>query len=45
MDLEELVTFSEVVEADAGGFVRRWFSLEVVLDDDAVLMLLEDADI
>jgi hypothetical protein len=44
-DLEEFVSFTQVVEADAGGFVGGGFDLESVFDDDAVLLLLEDADI
>jgi hypothetical protein len=44
-DLEELVTFAEVIEADPGGFVGGGFGLEVVFDEDAVFLLLEDADV
>jgi hypothetical protein len=41
-DLEELVAFAQVIEADAGGFVGGRFCLEVVLDQDAIFLLLKD---
>jgi hypothetical protein len=44
-DLEEFVSFAQVVEADAGGFVGGGFDLEVVFDQNVVFLLLEDADI
>src|ERR1700721_2809727 len=43
--MKQLVAFAKVLQADAGGFFRSRFGLEVVLDHDAIGLLLEDGDI
>jgi len=43
--MKQLVAFAEILKADAGGFFRGRFGLEVVLDDDAVGLLLADGNI
>ena len=43
--MEQLVAFAEVLQADAGGLFCGGFGLKVVLDHDAVGLLLADGDI
>ena len=43
--VKQLVAFAEVLEADSGGFFCCRFGLEIVLDHDAVGLLLADGDI
>ena len=44
-DLQQLIAFAEIFQANAGGLVRGGSCLEVVLDDDGIGLLLTNLDI